>query len=202
MMQNLSPEPRVSQPRADITQFMIVCAIAMLIGVTLPARGTFSLLSFALSTFIKSATDVVFVLLPVVAGVGVLGSIGAYVLRHRALGLLTIGSGLYVFWFGDQCLRMYAWDDPPEIGAAAIFFGALCLAIASIIYLFRPGERPAQISFFGTSVRWQQLRIVAGILHIASIVAYQQHLPQLGSWLLVAGLGSALAALLLFLRKA
>jgi len=181
---------------------MLASSLLMLIGVTLPVRGAFALLPFALAGITNSAIAPLFVWLPVVASIGLLSSILAFFLRQRAWGMLSTGSGFYVLWVGDRCVRMYAWDQPVRLGGYALFAGSLFLIGTSILYMFRPGIRPHHLSVFGTSIRWRQLRMVAAICYMGAIIAYQQQLAQLGSWFVLAGMGCGITALLLRFQKA
>jgi hypothetical protein len=196
-----SPPPPPSRRSADVAQFMLASSFLVLIGLTLPVRGTFALLPFAFTGVTNAAIAPMFVWLPVVASIGALSSIMAFFQRQRAWGTLSIGCGLYVLWVGDRCMRMYAWDQPVQLGGFALFAGSLFLVGASIVYTLRPGIRPTHVSFFGTTIRWQQCRILAGLCYIGAIVAYQQQLPQIGSWLVLVGMGCGLTALLLRFQK-
>jgi hypothetical protein len=189
--------PPSTQDRADIAQFMLISSLLMLLGLIVPTRGDFVFLLFTITNVTNPTVPVAFLLILPIGGMGVISSIVAFLQRHRLWGGIALLSGLYVLVVGDRCGRMYGWIEPVQLGGYALFAGTTFLIAASFAYIIRPGVRPVRLTFFSTTIQWQQLRTTALLCYIGAVVAYHEQFYSFGGCLFLAGIGCAITAFLM-----
>ncbi|MCG8353176.1 MAG: hypothetical protein MI924_35870 [Chloroflexales bacterium] len=115
-----------SRSTPDFAQMLILCAIALLIGLAVPARGGLVIIvQIFVDTFHDPVSNIVYILIPIIAILLVFGRFAAFHSRNRWWGLLIFFGSAYIFWFADQYLRNRVWSEPPQIGAAILFASTL-----------------------------------------------------------------------------
>lgn len=170
-----------SRSTPDFAQMLILCAIALLIGLAVLARdGLVIIVQIFVDTFHDPVSNIVYILIPIIAILLVFGSFAAFHSRNRWWGLLIFFGSAYIFWFADQYLRNRVWSEPPQIGAAILFASTFFLLAIGIIYLIKPGKRPSRIFWLQPEPLANRLIRVSAVLFTGSIICVQNNIRVIG----------------------
>lgn len=181
-MFNLPHKP-TARASPDFTQMLILCSIALIVGLCIPVRGSFVILTqIFIDTFQAGAIHGLRLLLPVVALIIVLSSFAAFQYKKRLWGVIIFLGSIYVYLVTNEYLRERAWskEDVPQLGATMLFASSAFLVVISLIYIVRPGKRPPQVIWWRPEPRANRLIRIAAVLFGGGIISTQNNLMVLG----------------------
>jgi hypothetical protein len=186
-MFNLPHKP-TSQTAPDFTQMLILCSLALFVGLTIPVRGSFVITSqIVLDTFQTGTINLLQLAVPIIAVIIIISSFAAFQYRKRFWGAVICSGSIYVFLITNMYLRERTWlqKDAPQLGAAILFASCVFLVVISLLYMFRPGKRPQRVFWWRPEPRANQLIRLSAILFTGGIICTQNNVRVIGYLLIL-----------------
>jgi len=181
-MFNLPHKP-TTRSTPDFTQMLILCSLALMVGLCIPVRGSFVVLMQIFMDLVQTGTiHGLHLFIPITALIITISSFAAFHYRNRLWGVIIFLGGIYVLLVTNEYLRERTWSkqDVPRIGAAVLFASTAFLIIISLIYIVRPGKKPQQVVWLRPEPQSNRLIRVAAVLFGSGIISTQNNLLILG----------------------
>lgn len=185
------PHKQATRTPPDFSQMLILCSLALLVGLAIPVHGSFVILAQLVRDTLQTGTvHLPRLAIPVVAAVVTVSSFAAFRSRRRVWGLPVFVGSIYLFAVTNTYLRERAWsvDDTPRPGAAILFASCAFLTVISLLYVAWPGKRPPQVFWWRPEPRANRLIRIAAVLFGGGILCTQNGAPLIGYALVLGGI--------------
>lgn len=181
-MFNLPHKPTTNSP-PDFTQMLILCSLALIIGLCIPVRGSFVVIAqIFIDIFQTGNIQISLLLAPIIAILITIISFSSFHYRKRWYGFITSLGSIYVFFIINNYVREQSWnkEDTPGIGGTIIFVSSIFLIAISFLYSIRPGKKPQHVFWWRPEPKSNRLIRLSAVVFGSGIICTQNNLPIIG----------------------
>lgn len=189
------PQKTKQSAPPDSAQMLILCAIALSIGLFIPIAGSFVIIfQLFVDIFQRGVVNPWNIAIPVVVFVIMYSSFAAFQDRKRIWGAIICAGSVYTTIAINIYSRNQSISDSHTLpfGAALVFMSSVFLTALSVIYMIRPGQRPTQVFWWRPEPVANRLIRIAAVCFTGGLICVQNNVPIVGYALAFFGLGVSL----------